>query len=124
MASLADFNTIIRSKRNRKKTKKENKPDTVPSESAGISLDKLNEYLVRNYTGLISPIGLKPVIDKKNILFIQGLFDHSASFLNLQKLRARWGYPPAIFYPCDHFTFFLFNRLTVKLTKDFIKKLV
>jgi len=124
MASLADFNNIIRSKKNSRKIKKAKKPDTELSENPGINMDQLNEYLIRNFTGLISPVSLKPVIDKKNMLFIQGLFDHNASFFNLQKLRKKWGYPRTVFYPCDHFTFFLFNRLNVILTKNFIKKLV
>jgi hypothetical protein len=123
MASLADFNTVIRAKKNKKKAKQENKHDTGSTESADAGLGQLNEYLTRNFIGLISPIGLKPLIGKKNIQFIQGLFDYSASYFNLQRLLARWDYPPAIFYPCDHFTFFLFNRLTVELIKNFIRKL-
>lgn len=90
------------------------------------SIDKekyFNKYLAENYMKLICPINYKPIIDKKNILFIQGLFDNRAPFKDIEKLRKAWNYPPVIWYPCDHSTFFLFNRLTLILVANFIEKL-
>ena len=111
MGSKGDFNSLINLKSNKKNT---------------ISTEKdfsFNKYLSEDYIKLICPINYKPIIDKKNILFIQGLFDHRAPFKDIEKLRKAWNYPPVIWYPCEHSTFFLFNRLTLILAANFIEKL-
>jgi len=85
--------------------------------------ERLNKLLAEKYIGLICPVYLYPVIDIKKIMLIQGIFDHRAPVSDVAKLRKKWDYPKVIWYPCDHFTFFIFNRLTLKISFDFIEKL-
>ncbi|MGM0368769.1 MAG: hypothetical protein ACQEP2_09450, partial [Actinomycetota bacterium] len=79
-----------------------------------------NLFLIRDHLHLISPISYRPLMDKNNILFIQGLFDSRAPVKGIQKFRRKWDNPKVIWYPCDHFTFILFNRLTVRFASEFI----
>jgi hypothetical protein len=109
LGSKGDFSSLINFKNN--------KTSSVDKEM------DFNKYLAENYMKLICPINYKPIIDEKNILFIQGLFDNRTPFKDIGKLRKVWNYPPVIWYPCDHATFFLFNRLTLILAANFIKKI-
>lgn len=83
-------------------------------------INPLNLDLMRNYHYLVNPIYLKPKIDKHKILLIQGLFDSRAPLPEVLKFRKAWDYPPTVWLPCDHFTFFLFNQLNVKIVTNFI----
>jgi hypothetical protein len=85
--------------------------------------DRRNEFFVSNYLKLICPVNYRPVIDKKNILFIQGLIDGRAPVKDVLRLKKLWENPKIIWYPCDHFSFFLFNRLTLAFTISFLKNL-
>jgi hypothetical protein len=71
--------------------------------------------------GIKLPNGFLLGLEK--ILMIQGIFDHRAPVNDVARLRKKWDYPRVIWYPCGHFTFFLFNRLTLKLTNDFINRM-
>lgn len=82
---------------------------------------QLNRTLAENYLHLISPISFNPVIPKQNMLFIQGFLDGRTPVKDVQKFRRKWNWPRVIWYPCDHFTFILFNRLTVYIATNFIK---
>lgn len=82
--------------------------------------DRLDKTLIKEHLGLISPIEHKPVIDSSNILFIQGFFDRRTPISDVESFRKRWGKPTVVWYPCDHFSFILFNRVTARKVKRFI----
>ena len=136
MASIGNFESLmlikkekIRDLRNsNKKSSKYGNPVYLPYNQDPTDLIfedivKFNKFLARNFMKLINPVSYKPVISLKKILFIQGLFDHRAPLFDFFKFRREWGNPQVIFYPCDHFTFFLFNHITIKTTENFIKTL-
>lgn len=112
MASLGDLGPLLGYLKNKMKLGSKDFNNT--------NQNRLNLILMKNHLNLICPISYKPLIDKANILFIQGLFDFRAPVKNVRKLRRRWGNPKVIWYPCDHFTFILFNRLTVRVASEFI----
>ncbi|MBC7334094.1 MAG: alpha/beta hydrolase family protein [Actinobacteria bacterium] len=97
------------------------KTTSTKSDSYNHENKKLNFYLMENHHYLVNPIYLKPKIDKHKILLIQGLFDNRAPLPEVLKFRKAWDYPPAVWLPCDHFTFFLFNRLNIILATNFIR---
>jgi hypothetical protein len=111
MASIGDFGNLLSFRKGK----------------AGLDLnneiDRINDFFSSNYLKLICPIHYKPVIDIGKILFIQGLFDGRTPYREVLKLKKKWGNPKIIWYPCDHATFFLFNRLTLMLTVRFIKNI-
>ena len=84
---------------------------------------KINDFFSTNYLDLICPINYKPLIDKENMLFIQGLFDRRAPYREVIKFVEKWGNPNTLWFPCDHVTFFLYNNLTLVLVVRFVRQL-
>jgi len=115
MASLGDLGPILRYLEKNLKLEAEK----FPLSGTG----RLNQYLIQNHLSLISPINFKPLIPKESMLFIQGLLDGRAPVSDVQKFRKKWGGPRVVWYPCDHFTFILFNRITTNIAASFIKGL-
>ncbi len=111
MASIGEFDNLLKFKKGK------------AALDPGDSKDRLNDFFSTNYLDLICPINYKPVINIGSILFIQGLFDRRAPYREVQKLRKKWGNPKTIWFPCDHATFFLYNRITLMLTVRFIRLL-
>ena len=111
MASMGDFGDLLIFKKEKADLDLKNEKDQV------------NDFFASNYLKLICPINYRPLIDKENILFVQGLFDGRAPYREVLKLKKKWGDPEVLWYPCDHATFFIFNRLTLVLTVRFIRKL-
>jgi len=118
--SMASTGSLIPISKLPQNTKKSN---PISSNNQNGPRSNLNIHLIENYYPLVNPICFKPKIDKHNILLIQGLFDHRAPIKEVQRFRKAWDYPPTVWLPCDHFTFFLFNRLTVKLVTNFLQKI-
>ncbi len=111
IASMGDFSSLKIFKKGKKKLDATNYKD------------KINDFFSTNHISLISPINYFPIISTSRVMFIQGLFDSRAPILDALKLIKKWNIKKVIFYPCDHFTFFLFNRITMKICKNFIKSL-
>lgn len=84
------------------------------------SSERLEKHLVKEYLDIISPIEYMPLIGRDRILFVQGFFDVRTPVRDVQRLRKKWGNPRTIWYPCDHLTFIMFNRLTTFFVKRFI----
>ncbi|MGM0366063.1 MAG: alpha/beta hydrolase family protein, partial [Actinomycetota bacterium] len=114
MASLGDLGPILRYLEKGLKLEEQNGQTYAT---------RMNRYLAKNHLSLISPISFKPLIAKENILFIQGLMDGRTPFAGVQKFRKVWDYPRVVWYPCDHFTFIFFNRLTARIASNFIARL-
>ena len=111
IASMGDFSSLKAFKQKENKDIKDTK-------------NTINEYFSKKYIHLISPINFYPTLSPERILFFQGVFDNRAPIIEAIKLIKKWKPKKAIFYPCDHFSFFLFNRVTVKISAKFIKSLV
>ena len=111
MASIGDFGNLLQFKKGK------------AALDLNTETDRLNAFFSANYLDLICPISYKPVINIDGILFVQGLFDGRAPYREVQKLRKKWGNPKTIWFPCDHATFFLYNRITLMLTVRFIRLL-
>ncbi len=112
MASLGDLGPLLGHLKKSFRIDTRNYEDTKQN--------RLNLFLIENCLDLISPISFEPLLGKNNILFIQGILDYRAPIKDVQKFRKKWDYPKVIWYPCDHFTFILFNRLTIRNAVKFI----
>ncbi|GEM_PF-3809519 len=110
IASMGDFSSLKAFKQKKNTDIKDTK-------------NTVNEYFSKKYIHLISPINFYPILSPERILFFQGVFDNRAPIIEAIKLIKKWKPIKAIFYPCDHFSFFLFNRVTVKISAKFIKSL-